>query len=82
MLSDGAKVQAELRESVLHINAGDLFTVSLIESSKFADSIKDAAKAILGREIILRVEMGITPIANSKREKLESLSAFDIIKFE
>jgi len=82
LLSDGANVQAELLGSTLIIRAGNLFTISTIESDMFSEPLKEAASKVLGREIIIRVEAGSGGTDETKREKLESLSAFGIVNFE
>jgi len=82
LLSDSSSVQAELRDNLLIIKAGNPFTVSTIESKMFSDPLKEAALKVLGREVILRVETGGGTASEGKQDKLERLSTFDIIEFE
>ena len=81
-LSDSTKVQAELQDSVLILRASNPFTAFQIESDMFSEPLKDAAKKVLGREIIIRVESGGGSEVKDKREKLDRLSEFEIIQFE
>jgi len=82
LLSDGANVQAELRDGLLIVRATNLFTVSTIESKMFSEPLREAARKILGQEVVVRVEAGGGGIDDGKMEKLERLGKFDIFKFE
>jgi len=82
LLSDSANVQAELRDNMLIVRAASPFTVNTIESKMFSVPLKEAAGKAIGREVIIRVETGGGAGNESKRERLERLSAFDIIHFE
>jgi len=81
-LSDSSKVQAELQNNVLVLRTNNPFTAIQIESKMFSDPVKEAAGKVLGREVLIRVEQGGNDNIEDKREKLERLSAFDIIQFE
>ncbi|MCL2151957.1 MAG: DNA polymerase III subunit gamma/tau [Oscillospiraceae bacterium] len=81
LLSDSENVHAELRAGTLTIRASNLFTVNTIESKMFSEPLKAAASKALGREIIIRVEAGSSG-GESNWDKLERLSAFNVIKFE
>jgi len=82
LLSDSAKVQAEQQDSALIIRARDIFTINSIESKMFSEPLREAAKSVLGREVFVRVEIGGVDNSTSKNDRLERLSAFDIVKFE
>ena len=82
LLGDSTSVQAELKEGLLTIRATNPFTANTIESKMFSGPLKAAAGKVLGREVILRVEISDGNNDKSKREKLDSLSMFDIIQFE
>jgi len=81
LLGDSSNVQAELQGGVLIVRATSPFLVSTIESKMFSDPLREAARKVLGRELVIRVEAGGGG-GESKRERLERLSAFDIVKFE
>ena len=55
LLSDSAKVKAKLQDGILIINVTDFFTASSIEA--VIPLIKDAAVNVLGRDVIVRVEI-------------------------
>jgi chromosomal replication initiation ATPase DnaA len=74
-------VKAELHDGTLTINVADSFTASLIESD-FSGMIKEAAEKALGHGVSIRVKVGGSETDESKRGKLESLSAFGIVNFE
>jgi len=80
LLSDSSTVQARQNEGIIIVNVTDSFTASLIES-EFSGPLKDAAGKVLGRDVVIRVETG-GGYEKSNRSKLESLNAFDIVKFE
>ena len=82
LLSDSASISAELQGATLIIRAKNAFAVHTIESKKVSDAIKDAARQVLGREVTVRAEAGTENRDESRKSKLDSLSAFDIIKFE
>ena len=80
LLSDSYKVQALLSEDTLNIYVTDLFTANMIESG-FSGPLKEAAGKVLGRDMIVRVE--ITDSSGEiKHSKLENLSMYDNVKFE
>jgi len=81
LLSDGAKIRAEQREGVLIIRTENKFTATQIESKRTSEPLKEAAGKVLGREIVVRVETG-GDVGDTKRDKLDSLSAFSIVNFE
>ena len=80
LLGDSSNVEAELQGGSLIIRASSPFIVSTIASNMFSDPLKEAARKVLGRELVIRVEAGGG--GESKRDKLERLSAFDIVRFE
>jgi hypothetical protein len=82
LLGDSASVQADLREGLLIIRATNPFMVNTIESKTFSDPLKAAAGKVLGREVVLRVEISGGSNDESKHGKLDRLSMFDIIQFE
>ena len=67
---------------MLIIRAASPFTVNTIESKMFSGPLREAATKALGREVAIRVETGIGGNGENKRDKLERLSKFDIVKFE
>ena len=81
-LSDSAKVQAELRDNVLIVRAGDIFTVGLIESKKFSDPLKEAARKVLGPDTLTRVELGGGHTVENRTKKIDDLSRFGVVEFE
>ena len=82
LISNHARIQAELQDGTLLIRAGDEFTVSQIESKMFAEPLKKAAFEVIGREVIIKAVTGGGSYAENTRDKLNDLSAFDIVKFE
>ena len=82
LLSDSAKIQAEQQDGKLIIRVGDLFTASSIESKMISEPLKEAASKVLGREIVIKVLVGESSSNENKRDKLERLSAFNVIQFE
>ena len=72
LLSDAAKVRAEMRDGALNISVGDVFTVSLIESKKFSDPLAQAAKKTLGQEVTVRVKLGTVDPQKTESNKLDS----------
>ena len=83
LLGDDTKVQAEIEGGTLVIRAGNPFIVNTIESKTFSGPLREAARKTLGRDVVIRVESGGgADNVEDKRAKLDSLSAFDIIKFE
>ena len=82
-LNNNDEVSAELRDNVLILSAKSAFTVNQIESKQFSDAIKDAAKKVLGHEIIIRTAMDDSSADESKHDKLERLAdTFSIVNFE
>ena len=81
LLRDKSNVSATLQGGTIVVTAGSPFTVNMIESKTFVDAIKNAARTVLGHDVALRVEAGGAS-EEDKRGKLDSLSAFDIVKFE
>ena len=81
LLSDSSKVQVKLDGDVLAINMSDSFTADMIES-EYISQLKEAAEKALGRVVSIRVEKGGGNADESKRSKLENLSAFGIVNFE
>jgi len=59
LLSDNNKVQARHEGSTLTITVPDSFSANLIES-EFSDLLREAAKKTLGRDVMIRVEIGTT----------------------
>jgi len=82
LLSDSSRVNAELRDDALIIRAGDMFIISLIESKKFSDPLKEVARKILGRDISIRVEVGGDNSDEVGRKKIDDLDKFGVVKFE
>ena len=76
LLNDSARVKAELRDRSLTLFMTDSFKASMIKS-EFSEIIKDAARTVLGHDVVLLVEV-VDSIGDddSKRDKLDSLSAF------
>jgi chromosomal replication initiation ATPase DnaA len=74
-------VSAKQHEDTLIVNVTDFFTANLVES-EFSGLIKEAARKALGRDVAIRVEVGGDNTEESKRGKLDSLSAFGIVNFE
>jgi len=82
LLSDSSKVQAKRQDSTIIVNVTDEFTANLIKS-EFTGLIKDAAKRVLDRDVVILAEVVENINTDeSKKSKLESLSAFDIVSFE
>jgi len=82
LLSDNSIVQAQQNENILTIIVADSFTAGAIETESTTELIKEAAENVLGNNILLRIEVGSIDTEDSKQSKLESLSAFGIVKFE
>ena len=82
LLGDSSKVQAMRQDNAIIISVTDEFTANLIQS-EFSESLISAAKKVSGQKLVIRAEV-VDNISNneSKRGKLESLSAFDIVNFE
>jgi len=82
LLGDSTKVQAKRQDNTLIICLTDEFTANLVKS-EFTELLKDAAKKVLGQDVIILTEVVDTINSDeSKHSKLESLSAFDIVSFE
>ncbi|MCL1897181.1 MAG: DNA polymerase III subunit gamma/tau, partial [Clostridiales bacterium] len=82
LLSDESKFQTERQEGTLIIRASNAYFAGQIETKMFSDPLREAAGKVFGREVLIRVEVGGESGGEDKREKLERLSAFDIIKFD
>jgi len=82
LLSDSSKIQAELQSNILIISAGDIFTVSSIESKMFLEPLKTAALKALGREVAIRVQTVSGNGEARSGDKLGSLRKFNNVKFE
>ena len=82
LLSDASKVQALLQSHSLSINVTDSFVADMIKS-EFSELIKNAAGKVLGHDVIVNIEVCENiDSEETKRDKLNSLSAFDIVNFE
>ena len=81
LLGDSSKVRAKYDDGSLLITVTDSFTSHLIKSD-FSEHIKEAARKIFDRDVIIHVETGEIGTDENKRSKLESLSAFGIVNFE
>ena len=82
LLNDRTIVQAEQNDNILTIFITDAFIAGSIENESTTTLIKEAAKKVLGFDIILRIEVGSIDANESKHSKLESLSTFGIFNFE
>ena len=82
LLSDSSKIQAERKDNTLIIRAGDMFTISLVESPRFADPLKDAAIKVIGENAVVRVEASGGYTDEKKTKKIDELDKFSIVKFE
>jgi len=83
LLNDSSIVQGKQNDNILTIFSADSFTAGLIEIESTTQLIKEAAKKVLCEDVVIRTELVDTIVNNeSKRGKLESLSAFDIVSFE
>jgi DNA polymerase-3 subunit gamma/tau len=80
LLSDSAKVRATLSDDALIISAGNKFVAATIETPSFSESLKDAARKTLGRDVVMRIETGGGE--ENRISKIDNLRAFDIVKFE
>jgi DNA polymerase-3 subunit gamma/tau len=81
LLNDNSKVQAGMDGDILVISMADSFNASMIES-EFMPLLKEAAGKALGRAVAIQIEVSAGDTEESKRDKLESLSAFGIVSFE
>jgi len=82
LLSDSSKVQPQLIDNMLTINAADSFSANLIEST-FMELLKNAASDTLGRDVIVKVDVTeIIDPGDNKEDKLERLNALGIINVE
>ena len=83
VIGDSEKIWAELESDSIIIRAEDQFTVFQIGSDMFIKPLKEAAAKVLGREMLIRVELGDrSSKEESKTEKLDRLSSFGVVKFE
>jgi DNA polymerase-3 subunit gamma/tau len=82
LLCDGAKVKAAIRDNALIISAGDKFTADSIEKPSASQSLKEAALKALGRDVLIRVERCGGSSVDNGASKIESLRAYDVVKFE
>jgi len=83
LLSDDSRVKVEVKDAMLIVRTGDIFTANTVESKMFTVPLGEAAASVLGREVVVRVETATDDIVEEcKIEKLDRLSAFDIVKFE
>ena len=81
LLNDSSQVQAVLRDKSLTVNFTDSYTADQIKHG-FSELIKDAAEKVLGRDVIISIEVVESVDSDeAKRSKLDSLSAFDIVNF-
>jgi len=81
LLSDRSKVKAQLDSGSIVITVADAFTAELIKT-EFSELIKDAAFNVLGRSIVIHIEVGNIDQEEGQRSKLDSLNAFGIVKFD
>jgi len=81
LLSDSSKVKAQSDGGSLIITVADFFTADIVKS-EFLELLKETASKVLGREIIIHVEVGNITTDEGQRSKLESLNAFGIVNFE
>jgi len=83
-LSDSSKVRAELKDNILFVRAGNPFTIAQVESKMISDPLKAAAGKVLGRDVVLRVEIAEFVADESKRDNLDRLMSnfSDVIKVE
>ena len=83
VIGDSDKVWAELQADTIIVRAEDQFTVFQIGSDLFTKPLKEAATKVLGREALIRVEVGDrNSKEESKAEKLDRLSKFGVVQFE
>jgi len=82
LLSDSSKVQAVFEDKLLTVNFTDSFTANQVRQN-FSELIKDAAREILGHDVVLHIEV-VDSIGSddSKHDKLEYLSAFVSSNFD
>ena len=81
VLSDPAKVSAEIQTDRIIIRVSDPFTINMIENKPISEPLKSAAEKVLKRDVAIFVELG-SEVSKTAKQSLESLSAFDIVKFE
>jgi len=79
LLSNSSKVQARLEEGSLVISVTDVFSENQIKHS-FNELIKDAAKSVLGRDVIISVEVLDSIVNNEdKNDESDKFNNFDIV---
>ena len=77
------RVWAELNEGIIIVRADNQFTVNQLQMDMFLNPLKEAALKALGREVIIRIELGIRDSnKETKKDKLDFLRAFDNVQFE
>jgi len=81
LLGDNAEIVEDAGGGALTLMVGDSFSANMIKA-EFTDIIKEAAKKVLGRDVVINVDVKEVSSDDSKRSKLESLIAFDIVQFE
>ena len=84
-LSDKSEVTAEISNTTLTVHMGNDFTANVANTPETLDALKAAAGEVLGRQVNVKItEETITPATppSDTEDKLDSLSKFDIIKFE
>ena len=83
LLSNSTRVRADLRDGALILRTDDQSVISQLRSEMFSEPLKEAADRVLGFETDIRLEVSDSNDSiESKREKLDRLGAFDIVKFE
>ncbi len=83
-LSDKAEVAAEISDTTLTVYMGNDFTANVANTTETVEALKSAAGSVLGRQINVKITEETPPAVPQPdgRDKLDSLSKFDIIKFE
>ena len=84
-LSDKAEVAAEVSGTTLTVYMGNDFTASVANTPETLEALNAAAEKVLGRQVNVKItadELAAAAPQTGEADKLDSLSKFDIIKFE
>jgi len=81
VLSDSAKISPTIQDGEIILRASNPFAMNAIESKALSDRLKEAARQVLGREVMIRAQLGGEE-PSKKGNNIENLSAFGIVKFE
>ena len=82
LIGNRDKVQADIDGGVITITTSNKFVASSIEAKSVSDTIIDAARKVLGRDVVLKVAASSGADNNDKEAKLDRLMTFGVVEME